>query len=122
VARNIAIGRARAPWLLLYDDDLRPLPDIVERCLAFHAEFPNQNDAALLHFSPDPESAAEPLTRWAFPRLYPFPARPGWENWKRFWSGATTCKKSLFHLVQFNPEYRCLEVTELALPASILIS
>jgi glycosyltransferase involved in cell wall biosynthesis len=118
VARNVGIGRARAELLLLYDDDLRPLPDVVERCLTFHSTFPDEGDTALLYFSPDAEFAAEPFTKWAFPCVYPFPARAGVEDWKRFWSGTTTCKKSLFRHGQFNPEYRYLEDTEFALRLS----
>jgi glycosyltransferase involved in cell wall biosynthesis len=118
VARNTAIVRARAPYLLLYDDDLRPFPDVIERCIAFHRDFPGEGDCALLRFCPQDEFADEPLRRWAFPRLYPFPAREGVGNWRLFWSGSTTVKKSLFVKAPFNPKYRSLEDVELALRLS----
>lgn len=118
VARNAGIARARSQLLLLYDDDLRPFSDVVERSLEFHRRFPDEGAASLLHFVPDPELAVEPLTRWAFPRLYPFPAKTGVQNWSRFWSGATTCKRSLFEQARFSPEYRSLEDAEFALRVS----
>ena len=117
-ARNTAIARARAPYLLLYDDDLRPFPDVIERCIVFHRDFPGDGDCDLLRFSLQDEFAEEPLNRWAFPRLYPFPAREGVGNWRLFWSGSTTAKKSLFVKAPFNEKYRSLEDAELALRLS----
>ena len=117
-ARNTAIARARAPYLLLYDDDLQPFPDVIERCIAFHRDFPGEGDCALLRFCPQDEFAEEPLNRWAFPRLYPFPAREGVGNWRLFWSGSSTVKKSLFAHAPFNEKYRSLEDVEVALRLS----
>ena len=37
-ARNVGVVLARAPLLVLFDDDQRPLPDMLARCLAFHRE------------------------------------------------------------------------------------
>jgi glycosyltransferase involved in cell wall biosynthesis len=118
VARNTAIERARGDFLLLYDDDLRPFPDVVERCIEFHQLHPEDSDISLLHFVPEKEFAADPLTVWGFPLLYPFPAKDVVAEWRWFWSGSSSCKKSIFSLVKYSPEYRSLEDTELALRLS----
>jgi len=35
-ARNVGVVLASADHLILFDDDQSPLPDMAERCLAFH--------------------------------------------------------------------------------------
>ena len=117
-ARNVGIGRARAPLLLLYDDDLRPAPDLLEYCLDFHGAHPAEEDAALLYFEPDAALAHEAIMRWSFDRLYGFPQESGVLDWRWFWGGTTTCKKSLFKRGQFNPAYLSVEDTEFALRIS----
>jgi glycosyltransferase involved in cell wall biosynthesis len=118
MARNIAIKRARAPLLVLYDDDLRPLPDLVEYCLHFHRLHPAEQDMALLRFGPDPAIGGSAFAEWAFGRLYPFPQAAGTGGWGHFWSGTTTVKKSLFRYGLFDPAYQMAEDTELALRLS----
>lgn len=117
-ARNTGIERARAPILVLYDDDLRPVPDLVEYCLDFHRHRPAEEDAALLHFSPDPAIAGVPLVRWAFDRLYVFPQTPGPHTWQWFWGGSVTCKKLLFREGGYDPAYRSVEDAEFSLRLS----
>jgi len=117
-ARNTAIERAATPLLLLYDDDLRPLPDLIERCLHFHQRHPQDEHASLLYFRPDPALGDCPAIHWGFRLLYPFPHETGTFDWRMFWSGTLTCKKRLFDEVRFRPEFRALEDTEIALRLS----
>lgn len=112
-ARNIALEIARAPLLLLYDDDLRPLPGLLEYCIDFHRRNPADSAAALLYFTYDPADHPSAFERWAFPRLYPFPAQAGTYNWAHFWSGSLTCKKNLLTGFPFNARYRAIEDAEL---------
>lgn len=113
-ALNAGIRRASAELLLLYED-LRPVPDLVERCITFHRQFPDEGDASLLYFAPDSAFSEDAVTRWAFPRLYAFPLQAGATGWRGFWSSGVTCKKSLFSRWQFNPKYRWLENMEFAI-------
>jgi len=117
-ARNIAISRARAQLLILYDDDLRPLPDLVAYCLDFHQLYPAEQDMGLLPFEPDPAIADSAFADWAFGKLYPFPRKTGVGGWGYFWSGALTVKKSLFRHGLFDPAYQMVEDTELGLRLS----
>jgi len=113
VARNIALEIARAPLLLLYDDDLRPLPELLEHCLDFHRRNPADSAASLLYFTYDLAANPNAFEKWAFPRLYPFPAEAGIYNWGYFWSGSLTCKKNLLTGFPFNARYRAIEDAEL---------
>src|ERR1700733_14093332 len=63
-ARNIALKVASAPLLLLYDDDIQPLPGLLEYCLEFHRRHPAQSAAALLYFKQDPPRSALPFEEW----------------------------------------------------------
>jgi len=118
VARNLAIARSRAPLLLLYDDDLRPLPGLIEGCLQFHSRHPALHEAALLNFTPDPAIADMAVVRWAFHELYPFPESDGAYTWNYFWGGAVTCKRALFDQDVFDPAFLAVEDAEFALRAS----
>jgi len=118
VARNLAIARSTAPLLVLYDDDLRPLPNLIEICLDFHDRHPAEHQLELLRFLPDPEIAEMAVVRWAFPRLYPFPEAAGIYGWQNFWGGAITCKRSLFS-DWFDPEMLAVEDAEFAFRANI---
>ncbi len=110
-ARNLAIDTAEAPLLLLYDDDLRPAPEMISYCLDFHAEHPAENETALLWFCPDESIRNDTLVQAVFPLMYPFPASPS--NWGYCWSGSLTCKKSIFRFGRFSEEFRTLEDMEL---------
>jgi glycosyltransferase involved in cell wall biosynthesis len=120
VARNIGLKVASAPLLLLYDDDIQPLPGLLEYCLEFHRCHPAQSAAALLYFKPDPSRTALPFEEWAFTRLYPFPSSAGIYRWPYFWSGSATCKRNLLADCTFNPRYRSIEDAELAFRLSRL--
>ena len=118
-ARNLGIAAARAPLLVLYDDDLEPLPPLIERCIAFHREHPGGHQMEFLHFAPAPALAKMAVTRWAFPRLYEFPPAPGiYRGWRYFWGGAACCKRTLFERNGFDPAFPAAEDAEFALRAS----
>lgn len=110
-ARNLAIDLASGPFLLLYDDDLRPAPEIISTCSEFHSRHPEERQLALLWFRPDEAIASDTLVQALFPRMYPFPLDPA--SWGCFWSGSSTCKKSLFRFAGFNENFRALEDFEL---------
>lgn len=112
-ARNLAMDTATGPLLLLYDDDLRPLPGMISCCLEFHAEHPAENQAALLWFEPDISIRNDSVVQALFPRMYPFPE--GDAQLGTFWSGSLTCKKSIFRFGRFNEDFRALEDMELEL-------
>jgi glycosyltransferase involved in cell wall biosynthesis len=117
-ARNLAINQARGELVLLYDDDLRPSTDIVEYCLEFHRDHPEEGAMALLQFGPDPEIARSLFEAWAFRTIYAFPREAGVYGWACFWSGTLTLKKSLFRYGLFDAGYRMLEDAELGLRLS----
>jgi hypothetical protein len=113
-ARNAGIDRAGGRLLILWDDDLKPSTELVERCLEFHRRHPAVGDAALLYFEADAAIADSPVVQWAFDRLYRFPASAGPHGWPAFWGGAVTCKRGLFEHGRFDPAFRWLEDAELA--------
>jgi glycosyltransferase involved in cell wall biosynthesis len=113
-ARNAGIEAAQAPLLILYDDDVRPLPCLVAQCLEFHREHPADGDAELLQFGLEPEIARSPLARWCFDHCYPFPPAPGPQHLSCFWGGAVTCKRDLFRYGLFDPAYLSVEDAEFA--------
>ena len=117
-ARNLGLKLCRAPLLLLYDDDLRPYPDVIENCLEFHNRNRGEGDMTLLNFEPDPSVVGSPFLRWAFLRMYPFPKTERVSDWKSFWSGTISCKKSVFNYGLFDPSYKMVEDAELGLRLS----
>ena len=118
VARNLGLASSRAPLVTLYDDDLEPLPHLIESCIHFHRSHPSYRPVELLYFTPDPAIAEMPVTRWAFDRLYPFPPAPGiYRGWHYFWGGAASCKRALFAESGFDPAFLAAEDAEFALRA-----
>ncbi len=117
-ARNVAIASAASPWVLLYDDDLRPGVGVVGKCLEFHERHPEAEDAYLLGFRPDASLDDCAELHWAFPLLYPFPREAGVFGWHLFWGGTLTCKKSLFAEIQFDAGFQCMEDMDFALRLS----
>jgi hypothetical protein len=113
-ARNAGIDRASARLLILWDDDLKPCTDLVERCLDFHRRHRAVGDSALLYFEADAAIADSPVVQWGFDRLYRFPESPGPHGWPAFWGGAVTCKRGLFEHGRFDPAFRWVEDAELA--------
>jgi len=117
-ARNRGLKLCRAPLLLLYDDDLRPNPDLIDYCLEFHRRHRTERDMALLNFGPDSSVVDSPFLRWAFMRMYQFPREEMVGDWRLFWSGTITCKRSVFRYGLFDPHYMMLEDAELGLRLS----
>jgi glycosyltransferase involved in cell wall biosynthesis len=118
VARNVGLERAQAPLIVLYDDDLEPLPDLIESRVGFHAAHAGERQMELLYFTPAPELAELAVTRWAFERLYPFPAQAGvYREAHYFWGGAASCKRALFAQHRFDPDFAAVEDAEFAVRA-----
>lgn len=120
-ARNSGIQSARGRFLILYDDDLQPLPDLVARCIEFHEQQPSDGSAELLHFGLHPEIARSPMAQWCFQHIYPFPSNPGPQHLSGFWGGAVTCKRSLFRHALFDPAYLSVEDADFAARVSRLV-
>ncbi len=116
-ARNAALARARAPLVVLGEDDIVPGPDLLRYCLDFHAERPDERDAVLLRFGPDVGLRRNALLHHLLVRglWFQFPPHAGVFGWPFFWGGALSCKRSLFAHGTFDPSLRRMEDTELGL-------
>ena len=116
-ARNVGVVLARAPLLLLFDDDQRPLPHLVRRCVDFHAAEPDEGTFRLLRLVPDPAVPRSVCSMAMFERgcVFNYP-QPG-QDWRHggFWGGAVTCKASIFRYGLYDPAYGMAEDTELGL-------
>jgi len=110
IVRNLAIDRARSPLIILYSAELRPFPELLERCLEFHREHAAVRHACLLRFDADPR----------YRRLHapPPPNAAGIQSWQAFRSDAVTCKAELFRHGPFDPAYGCQAGPEFALRLS----
>src|SRR5262249_30326033 len=108
--------------LALHDDDDVPAPDYLGRCLEFHDRFADEADVLLARVRPDPGLPRTPLLDWMFDPSngvigFPEPGRIH-DHWS-FYGGTSSCKKSIFRLGLYDPEYRFgLEDMELALRIS----
>ena len=116
-ARNVGVVLARATLLVLFDDDQRPLPGLVARCLAFHAGEPGEDAFRLMRVVPEPGVPRDACSIAMFEggAVFSFP-RPG-QDWGHagFWGGAITCKASIFRYGLFDPSYGMVEDIELGL-------
>jgi len=110
-ARNAGIDRASGKFLVLYDDDLKPVDDLVDYCLDFHQRNPAEEDSALLYFMPDESLSSSALTQWAYREFYSFPT-PGVHDGSVFWGGSTTCKATLFRHCRYDPSFLSVEDAE----------
>jgi len=116
-ARNIAIELSKTPLLILGEDDVRPLPTMVEYCLAFHSNHPDEADAVLLYFTVDPSLRHNPVIHYLVDYVghyFGFPDEPGTYGPELFWGGAISCRRSLFEYGMFDTSYSATEDTELA--------
>jgi glycosyltransferase involved in cell wall biosynthesis len=119
VARNLGVARSSAPLVTLYDDDLEPLPELIERCIQFHERNPGDRQVELLYFTPDLAMAEWPVVRWAFEDLYPFPGGAAvFRGWHYFWGGSITCKRTLFRDLSFDAEFLAVEDAEFGVRAN----
>lgn len=123
-ARNRAITLARAPWLILHDDDQAPLPEMVADCLAFHERRPALEDCLFLPFSLSDRLRADAVSAILFDSglLYRFPKDAAVYDWALFWSGAISCKAALFDHGMFDPDYPMCQDTELAIRLGQIIA
>ena len=102
-AKNMAILLARAPVVLIFDDDDRPAPDYLERHVRAHDARPEPGVAILGHTDWAPEVEPTEVMHFvtdvdrlmfAYERL-----RHGQElDWRGFWEGRISCKRA--HLVR----------------------
>jgi len=121
-ARNTAIGLAAADLLILFDDDQQPLAKMVERCVAFHRQYPDEENFELLRIGPDPAQPRTPesIAMFEGQQMFSYP-RPGvrlGEAYSWFWGGAVTCKRSIFRYGLYDPDYAMVEDAELGLRLS----
>ncbi|MDG2479440.1 MAG: glycosyltransferase family A protein [Alphaproteobacteria bacterium] len=116
-ARNVGVVLSSADHLILFDDDQSPLPDMAERCLAFHRQFPDEEDFRMLRVVPDtriPRSAVS-FAMFEATQVFHYPS-PGRRRLQGgFWGGAITCKRSIFRYGLFNPDYVMAEDAELGM-------
>jgi len=115
-ARAAALTSARAPLVMLFDGRYWPLPGLVAYSLDVHATLPAVSDALLVGVTADASTRRHPLLHWLsaarrFPRQ---PASSGVYGWPHFNAHALVCKRALFALASFDPEFRAGEDTELA--------
>ncbi|MGI9604126.1 MAG: glycosyltransferase [Acidimicrobiales bacterium] len=99
-AKNHCVLLARAPVVLFFDDDDRARPDYLERHLAAHDRHPDEGVAILGHTDWAAELELTPLMHFitdvdrlmfAYERL----ADGQQLDWRGFWEGRITCKRSL---------------------------
>ncbi|MFM8879922.1 MAG: glycosyltransferase, partial [Verrucomicrobiota bacterium] len=108
-ARNQAIVLASAPWLALHDDDDVPGPNYLQGCVDFHRRHPADADILLARVAPSPTLPVTPLLEWTFDAhngVIGFPEPGVWHGFTRFYGGTSSCKRALFHLGEYDPEYR----------------
>lgn len=123
-ARNRAIHAARAPLLVLHDDDQKPNSDFISDCIRFHAEKPDIEDCLFLPFELSKRLRNNPVVTVLFNSgmLYTFPKAPAIYDWAMFWSGAISCKAAIFEHGIFNSDYPVCEDTELAIRLGRVLS
>lgn len=116
-ARNVGVVLARAPLLILFDDDQRPMPQLVARCLAFHEAEPDEGVFRLLRIVPDPDGLrdARSVAMFEGQVVFVYPAPGEQLRHGGFWGGAVTCKASLFRYGLYDPDYPMVEDVELGL-------
>lgn len=116
-ARNVGVVLARAPLLVLFDDDQRPLPHLVDRCLSFHREVPDEGAFRLLRIGPEPGAPrdARSVAMFEGQVMFVYPSAGEQLRHAGFWGGAVTCKASIFRYGLYDPAYPMVEDVELGL-------
>lgn len=119
-ARNVGVVLARAPLLILFDDDQSPLPEMVARCLAFHDEAPGEDAFRLLRVVPQPGARRDARSVAMFERgfVFSFPRIGEDLGYGGFWGGAITCKAGIFRYGLYDASYGMVEDVELGLRIS----
>jgi len=123
-ACNVGITLARGDFLILFDDDQCPVPDMVAHCLTFHEASPDEEDFLLLRLVADTSAPRPPESFAMFEGglflRYPAPGERRGHN--VFWGGAVSCKKSVFRYGLYDPDYTAIEDAELGLRISQLLA
>ena len=99
-AKNHAVELAGAPLLLFMDDDDRADEKLLQEHLASHARHPQESIAVLGYTGLAGEAEASPLMHFATEvgyYLYNYPQLQHGQllDYRYFWGGRTSCKKSL---------------------------
>jgi len=100
LAKNHGIVLASAPIVLLFDDDDRAAPDLLAVHLRAHREHPDERTAILGHTDWAPELDVTDVMRHATEvgmRLFAYPTLTPHQigDWKLFWEGRISAKRSL---------------------------
>ena len=116
-ARNVGVVLARAPLLILFDDDQSPLPGMVGRCIAFHADEPGEGAFRLMRVAPQRDRPRDARSIAMFERamVFSFPREGHDWSYGGFWGGAVTCKASIFRYGLYDETYGMAEDVELGL-------
>lgn len=108
-ARNHGIFAARGEILLFLDDDDIATPSLLEQHLKTHQEYPEENYAVLHYTTWAPHILVTPLMQFitevgCFLFAYPYIKDGDVLDYKNFWGGRTSCKRSfLLNHGIFNP-------------------
>jgi len=100
IAKNRGIELSAGPIVLLFDDDDRAAPDLLAVHLATHAEHPDERLAVLGHTAWASELDVNDAMRHATDvgmRLFAYPSLTEHQrgDWKLFWEGRISAKRSL---------------------------
>ena len=116
-ARNVGVVLARAPLLILFDDDQQALPGMVRRCLDFHVREPGEDAFRLMRVVPQRGQPRDARSIAMFERAMVFSFPREGQDWSYggFWGGAVTCKASIFRYGLYDQTYGMAEDVELGL-------
>jgi len=118
-ARNLGILMARAPIVLLFDDDESAHEDLLASHLRAHERFPELTSGILGHTGWSPRLALTPLMHYVtevgqFLLSYPSVPRDRPLDFSYFWTGRLSAKRDLFtQFGLFSQSLRRLEDIEL---------
>jgi hypothetical protein len=115
-ARTAALASTRAPLAMFFDGRYWPLPGLIAYCIEVHAALPNVSDALIVGVAADASLRRDLLLNWlSAARRFPgLPAESGVYAWPHFNASVLVCKRALFALATFDPEFRAGETVELA--------
>ena len=111
-ARNHGIFAARGEILLFLDDDDIATPSLIEEHMKTHQKYPGENFAVLHYTTWAPHISVTPLMHFitevgCFLFAYPHIKHGDILDYKNFWGGRTSCKRSfLLNHGIFNPVFK----------------
>lgn len=99
-AKNLGVAAAGAPIVLFFDDDDVAAPDLLARHLAAHRRHPLEQVAVLGHTDWAPRLEVTEVMRYVteigcYLFGYPHLRDGGRYDWRFFWGGRSSCKRSL---------------------------